>query len=373
MKPYTIGLTMHVKPDGDLGLFENGLKQNVQYLFKLFKSSPNCKKALLITTSRVLPIIPDWLELDRSEIVVMEDGASEVDFLVGIGTAIDKPHIETVRKRGGKTIAYKGGNGAVMNMEALGSNGYHGGKHGEGSESYYDFDSFDQVWITPQHSHTGKSWYETIYKCPVHVVPQVWSPEIIEATKTAGFGWKRPTEGWRIASFDPNNTVMKTSHWPMLICENAFRQNPEAFKAFYITNTTQFVENSAFKSFALALTSAHARNPADTGSVMSFERRYLTSQYLGENCDAVVTHQWENELNYLYYDVLWGGYPLIHNSQALKQYGYFYPSFNAQAGAEALLRAVEKHRGKRPMGLFESLSPTNPDLRAVHERLLEQA
>jgi hypothetical protein len=45
---------------------------------------------------------------------------------------------------------------------------------------------------------------------------------------------------------------------------------------------------------------------------------------LGREVDCVITHQWENDLNYLYWDVLSLGYPLVHNSSRIKDAGYYY-------------------------------------------------
>ena len=56
------------------------------------------------------------------------------------------------------------------------------------------------------------------------------------------------------------------------------------------------------------------------------------------------THQWENAQNYLYYDALYGGYPLVHNSEFLQRegMGFFYPGFEASLGGNALLEAWRK-------------------------------
>jgi hypothetical protein len=77
---------------------------------------------------------------------------------------------------------------------------------------------------------------------------------------------------------------------------------------------------------------------------MSVEGRFATADVLIQHANAVVTHHWENGLNYLYYDVLYGGYPLIHNSEFIRDYGYYYPDFNPIAGGEVLLHALANHR-----------------------------
>ena len=81
---------------------------------------------------------------------------------------------------------------------------------------------------------------------------------------------------------------------------------------------------------------------------MTIEPRFVSPQFLANHCDAVVTHHWENGLNYLYYEVLYGGYPLIHNSEFLKDYGYYYDDFDAESGADALLSARAEHDRRTP-------------------------
>src|SRR5579872_675997 len=117
---YTIGLTMHVKPDGDLGLFENGLKQNVHFLQQMFAASPNCKRAFLLNHGEAKPIIPPNYPIKAKDVVYTADVIDQLDYEVGVGTAIDKHIVDQLHARGAKVIGYKGGNGAVMNMEAVG-------------------------------------------------------------------------------------------------------------------------------------------------------------------------------------------------------------------------------------------------------------
>lgn len=82
----------------------------------------------------------------------------------------------------------------------------------------------------------------------------------------------------------------------------------------------------------------------DVGSngIATIEIRHNTPYMLAAHADIVVSHQWENELNYLYYDVLYGGYPLVHNSTMLKC-GYYFEAFDADSGAEILLDVLRNH------------------------------
>jgi hypothetical protein len=98
---------------------------------------------------------------------------------------------------------------------------------------------------------------------------------------------------------------------------------------------------------------------------------------LGSHIDAVVTHQWENALNYLYWDVLYLGWPLIHNSPEFEEAGYYYPSFDPQTGGEVLREALNTHAAeqaaRRPK-VLEALwryNIDNPEVQRRYAELLE--
>jgi hypothetical protein len=368
---YTVGVTIFVKADGDLGLFENGLRQNVLFLYLLFLSAPGCARVFLLNHGDGdTPTIPPGLGVCADAIVRTRDVADQLDYVISLGAAMDRQTVAELKARGVKIIAYKGGNGAVISMEAMAAQPPRGD-----AELYFDADDYDAVWMTPQHLGAYRGWCETIHRHPVQAVPHIWSPLLIDAAEPRvreAFGY-RPTRGpWRIGVMDPNITVMKTSHMPMLVCEAAYRRQPSAFRAIYVTNAWPFRDNAHFRSFATSLEAARA-------GIMTAEPRFVSSHFLADHCDAVVTHHWENGLNYLYYEVLYGGYPLIHNSELLKDFGYYYKDFDAQSGADQLLSAYTEHNRRledyrrRNQRLFARLDPTAPANINLHERLLAAA
>ncbi|HLI65253.1 MAG TPA: DUF2827 family protein [Caulobacteraceae bacterium] len=368
-KGYTIGITIFVKADGSLALFENGLRQNVLFLYLLFKASPNCRRVWLLNHGDGdTPDVPANLGIAADAIVRTADVIDELDYVVGLGAAIDRETVTALKAKGCKIICYKGGNGAVISMEAIVAKP----QPRPDAELYFDHDYYDAIWMTPQHIHTYRGWCELIYRCPVYEVPQVWAPLLIEtadAEVRKRFGFKPISDAWRIGVLDPNITVMKTSHMPMLVCEAAYRRRPDAFRAMYISNGWPYREDPHFRSFAVSLEASKA-------GVMTIEPRFVSSHFLANHCDAVVTHQWENGLNYLYYEVLYGGYPLIHNSEFLRDYGYYYKDFDADSGAAALLDAHDHHAErlddyrKKAGELLARVAPTSPKGIETHERLL---
>jgi hypothetical protein len=62
-----------------------------------------------------------------------------------------------------------------------------------------------------------------------------------------------------------------------------------------------------------------------------------------KRADIAVSHQWGNPLNYLYFDLAWLGYPIIHNANLCKDVGYYYNDFNYVEGSQMLNYAIHNH------------------------------
>jgi hypothetical protein len=108
-----------------------------------------------------------------------------------------------------------------------------------------------------------------------------------------------------------------------------------------------------------------------------FHGRNDIAGFMAQFSDAVVSHQWGNDQNYLYLDVLYGGYPLIHNSPWMRDAGYYYPGFDAQEGGRQLLLAAREHDSSladyraRAQRVIDAVNPFNQaNLDAFADRLL---
>ena len=76
---------------------------------------------------------------------------------------------------------------------------------------------------------------------------------------------------------------------------------------------------------------------------LSAEGRKPTIEVLNKHADFVVSWQLENNLNYLYVDIAWLGWPIIHNANLCQDIGYYYPNTDAVAGAEQIKLAQNTH------------------------------
>ena len=90
----------------------------------------------------------------------------------------------------------------------------------------------------------------------------------------------------------------------------------------------------------------------------------------------VVSHHNQNDGNYLYFDAVSAGYPLVHNSAAFADIGYYYPGFGIEAAADAIERAMREHDRDlddyraRADAVIARHAPDHPDNRQSYSRLL---
>ena len=374
-KGLKVGLSAVAVQEDVVGSFwTNGMTQNLVFLALLMQ------RVASVDELYVVPI-PDDTRSHQPSLafglaqISLADAIQKLDVLIEVGMRIPTESVEAFQRRGGKVVSYVAGNSFVMNLEAIASN------LEDRAEILPTFD-FDAVWITPQHWHTNHSYakftksanVEFTKSANVFKVGQIWDPIIlrhgISRVKHNFFYKRRLKEGCSVGIFEPNVNVLKTFHLPVLTCEALFRRVPEAIAHVYTANTLHLKGTVHFSEFFDCLDLLKA------GRITS-ETRFPVYELLGQYVDTVVVHHWENGLNYLYYDVLYGGYPLVHNSEFLKDVGYYFEPFDAQAGAHALERAWQTHddnlydNQQRNRELLWSVSPDNPDVQRAHAALLD--
>lgn len=331
-KKLTVGVTFFVSPS-NTNLWATGAIQNVIFLYMLLQRVPSVGEVILINGGDG-EVLPEALTLAGVDIKIARfaEVVDCLDVLIEAGAQVSGEDVAELRRRGGKTVAYRMGNDFVIDMERTifkQTPGY-----------LFNQVGFDEIWTLPHHEKTCRSYWEVMERCAVKVLPYIWSPlfldkGISELPDGLRYGYEPSPQLKNIAIFEPNVNVVKTCHYPLLVCEAAYRQDAALFQSIYVTNTARIKEHKTFQHFIGTM---------DVGKnkIATIEDRYTTPYFLSKHAQVVVSHQWENQLNNLYLDVLYGGYPLIHNSQML-QCGYYYEPFDAEGGAQVLLDVLRHH------------------------------
>ena len=349
-------------------LWENGMAQNILYLAMLFMRLPDVEAWL---------VVPDDAQGDLAmanqfglPAFRVGDGLDRLDLLIELGARFDAGQMARFRERGGRLISYVAGNAMVFNFESLANANTNG--------EILSHSGYDAVWLTPQHVTTNHSYARLTRSDAVLEAPHIWHPACllnsIVQYGNADFYWKaRESEGdWRIGVFDPTINVVKTFHLPLLVCEEAARRAPDLIRSVLLFSAERFIGNIHFSELVASLDLGKA------GKVFA-EARFPIGGLLGRHVDAVVTHQWENRLNYLYWDVLYSGRPLVHNIADLEGAGYYFRDFDPQDGGRVLAETLPGHGARRDAarhGELEILfrySIDNPEVQSRYRDLIVAA
>lgn len=345
-------------------IWAHGIGQNVAFLAMMFGRMHDVDCYVIVGDLKDSA----GTSLAGAPIIDGATAADQMDVLIEIGLRLEAEKMMRFRERGGKLVSYMAGNALVMNFETVAN----GTAYGEIPTAL----GFDATWMTPQHWHMNRGFCEVTRSKIVRSVPHIWAPcflqESVQKENASDFFYKqRPDDGWRIGIFDPTVNVVKTFHLPLLVCEEAERRDPTLIRNVMLFSATQFIGNLHFEEMIQAL------NLGQKGKVTA-EPRFPITSVLGRHVDAVVTHQWENELNYLYWDTLYAGRPLIHNAAALSDVGAYYAPFDPADGGRVMADALRAHNGRtvearaRELEFLWQFNMDNPHVQAEYRGLLQE-
>ena len=366
--PLRIGITIGLHAP-DESLWVNGIKQNALFLAKLFQHSLRRHTVRLVNTTDVdISSALPW-DLKTYRTLSFADVKDDLDILVELGGQISSEQTAYLKAQGTRIISYCCGAEYVQNMQAIIFN-----RHINASP--FINQGYDALWVVPQNVGTSLHFFQTLRRCPALEVPFVWDPMCLD-TRTR----ELPNEGLclhtdaakRLSVLEPNMDVLKFCLYPILIAETAFRRAPQSIAFLHVANTERFVhDDKEFAGLMRTLDIVKAHKAAFIG-------RVDCPDFLAQNTDIVIAHQWGLPLNYAYLEVAWQGYPLVHNADLIRELGYFYPANDVEAGADALELAMQITSGQtvdfranqREM-ISRWFLASNPELVSHYDRLLDE-
>jgi hypothetical protein len=203
----------------------------------------------------------------------------------------------------------------------------------------------DEIWTIPSYAHSLE-YISLIRGRPAFVVPHLWSSEIISESVEKKF--KKPKSFLSFDPFkhfgkkidiiilEPNIALFKTAWLPIVASEKLNIEHEDILGEVYVFN---FPKHS--------LSTEMTQNLSVSKKMRYFSRLSIPEILIHFNnkntFPIIVSHQVLNSLNYLYYEALFYGWPLVHNSPDLDGCGYYYPENNLGACVEAILKAYNNH------------------------------
>jgi hypothetical protein len=354
-----VGVSIFIRK-GEQSLWENGVYQNCLFLVMLLMRSPRVASTVLVAGGG------DGGPADAAQfladspvpIIDMATAAQELDLMIEMSAQLGREWVVAFRERGGKIVSMRVGNDYVIDIERMVFNKPQG--------MLVTSAPYHEVWTLPEYEASCKPYFESVFRAPVRLMPHLWSPMVLErALGRAGDGKKRfayepGRKRWRVAIFEPNICMVKTSFIPMLGCEAAHRAQPRLIDKISVYNSFHLKDKPLFVGFAQSLDIVRH-------GLASFEGRFPVYQVMPGSIDCVFAHHWENAQNYLYYEALYGGYPLVHNSHLIGNCGYRYQGFDCEEGGLALRCAFAEHDAnlttyrEEARQLIARLDPENED------------
>lgn len=337
-----IGVTISFKK-GD-SLFTNGIRQNVMNLAKIlsYSTKKHDVRVVNLVSEKDRPDRYEWevngIKTDEYTKLTNEDIKS-YDLWIILAVVPPLQDLQLFRQLNPncKIISYKCGNNYVNFIEEI--------VYGLDQPTSKEFGAglYDEVWHIPQQDFNNKYFYSTLYRTVSRIVPFVWDPMFVDQHanilsqkgKTINY---QPKEGPKnIGIFEPNLGINKNAIAPMIIAERLYHTNPELIDKVLVTNSNKLRENTEFVKFV------NSGFDLKRDSKIFFDSRYPIVHYLSSFTDVVLCHQWGNDLNYLYLDAMYYGYPLVHNAYYIQDAGYYYEHFNYEQGAQQLKRALSEY------------------------------
>jgi Protein of unknown function (DUF2827) len=366
MNALRVGITLFLKEESQ-SIWENGIFQNLHFLAALLEKSKRIEKVFLVNGGTGDPAKgSDILAGTSLPVISMAEAMDTLDVVIELSAQLNPDWGHEFAAKGGKIIGMRVANDFILDAERMA----------------FDLPPamlmskvpYHKIWTLPAFEKTCASYYQYGFDAPVEVMQHLWAPGLIVQAATSqgiSFEYKPGRKRWRLAVLEPNLSTVKTCHVPMMVCDAAYRRAPMQIEHAYVFNALALKEHGAFVTFARCLDMVR-------DGIGSFEGRLPLFQIMTQLADGIVSHHWENAQNYLYYEALHGGFPLIHNSDMLDGCGYYYPSFDPEQGGLALLQAIAEH--DLNLGSYKAdaqkflwkLNPTNPaNVQAYEASILE--
>jgi hypothetical protein len=330
MSKVNVGITLILKDPKKDSLFSNGIRQNVVLLQEIYKKCYNVENSYIVNVANVDPAEykdTSW-EKYQKDIIPINESYEKCDVIVVCHSNLTNQQFEKFKKNNKKVVfQVLGAELSIFNEKILFENKPNG--------LYQKNKYLDAVWVSPHFFERDKYFFEQLHKCPVYEAPYIWSPQFMERDikkheEKRGTANYIPNEASKkISVMEPNLNMVKTSIMPIIISEKFFNDNENLVKKISIFGSDKIKLKKDFVEFVNQMNSY-------TSKKLFFESRYPIVWTLSSHTDIVLCHQNGCELNYLYLDAAWLGYPIVHNSPMMKDLGWYYPENNATIAVEHL-------------------------------------
>lgn len=366
-----IGITLNMSQS----FWSNGLNQNVKMLVDLLKRLGHT--VYYITNTEINKKQFNF-KFNSIDLKTVEQGKGpSLDILISAGYELSTKSLELLKNRNKniKIILLQLGNKVMFDMSYL---------LFEKREQNFQFNTVeslrsfvDAVWISPHHSF-GAEYVKIAYGCEnVKVVPFIWDPcfiqdKILDLKKKGRSPFFDPAKVNAVQVFESNTIINKHMLIPFAISQRLELNFPNTLSKINIFCCSKIRHQTYFKTWMSAFEIVRREN------FVFFNDRWNSLDALANFGGVVVSHHYDNDLNYAHLEALYMGIPLVHNSEALSDHGYFYPKFDVSMGSNQLYSAINNHEQVHDEYMStarefikDNFSPYNDDIMHTYQKMIE--
>lgn len=356
--------------DGDavLSVAEVGWPHQAAYfLAQSLALVPQVEAVCIVVPDATNPKLVQGILGAQFKVIPLAKALSSLHVLLDQSNWVPDQWVAAFRQGGGKVVRLSNDNPQVSETERM--------LFGRLGHFLSAARTVDAVWIPASAYAMAAAPLAVWARALVYAIPRLWSPVFIERQarqlpKGLRFSYRPGRAKWRLVVCESNHSLTSACHIPMLAAEAAYRQAPGLFEKLLVIDSFRLKTNTNFLNFAGSLKWVRDNKAF-------FEAHHTPAALLAQHAEVLLAHQWEGSMQYQVLEALYGAYPVVHNDEELRSFGYFYAGFDCEAAAAALLKAKSEHDANLPLyrsntqQLQTNLDPKNPRNVAFVSRLLD--
>lgn len=355
----------------DDNIFSNGLFQNVFFFLKMFEAMGYLPILIVNEKPKSLDKIPEVLRSCR--ILCVEDLIKQpipVAAYIEIGMSIDIIMRKFLNMIGCRT--YKLYLGNILNIDIETPIFYPGMNF-----AHHVVGEIQDVWVSPhydQHAEYARAinGIDPASTAP-RIAPYVWDSCVLTDDGKRNLTWrpKKDDETDTFVIMEPNISFQKSCVLPLVILDKWYRANPTWKGKVVVVNGERAFQVPYFRENILNKLDIYK-----AGHVQIVGRMDILSVLKSYPSATFLCHQFNNEFNYMVLELLWAGFPVVHNSAAWGEFGYYYKGSDIEAAVNRIELIRSRHA--EMLEVYKSHartlawrhSPYNPDVHRAWKSLL---
>lgn len=198
----------------------------------------------------------------------------------------------------------------------------------------------DEVWVLPMYDYSIQM-LETFFKRPVKIAPYIWNSDILTSfvkDNLPSYSQNTKNEKVTLFSAEPNMSVHKNAFVPLIITERYHHVYNKLSSLCVLCGNKLKLDK--MKPYLDVL---NIPGKVETYDRMMYFNVLTQAKEKGLQLPVIVSHQYLNDLNFVHFETLYLGWPLVHNCERLIRVGYYYDSHDVNTASTQIEYARMNH------------------------------